>query len=110
MKELKQDGPIREYVKEFSNLMLQIPNMSDDDFFFNFMDGLKLWATQELKRHDVKGVSTAMTVAETLVEYCSSEKELFKPTSNHVSGNEVDEKGEQEEEATIGALQLLNSL
>ena len=44
MKELKHDGPIQEYVKEFSNLMLQISNMSDDDLFFNFMDGLKPWA------------------------------------------------------------------
>ena len=42
MKELKHNRSIHEYVEEFSSLMLQIPNMSEEDFLFNFMDGLQL--------------------------------------------------------------------
>lgn len=87
MKELKQDGSI--HVNEFSNLMLQISNMRKDDPFFNFMDELKPWAAQEIWQVEamgcprnqvscVKDVSTAMTVAKTLVEYRSSERELSK--------------------------------
>ena len=40
LKRLKQTGTVRDYVKDFSSLMLDIKNMSDDDKLFNFMFGL----------------------------------------------------------------------
>ena len=40
MKHLKHTGSIHEYVKEFFMLMLEIPNMSEDELLFNFMDNL----------------------------------------------------------------------
>ncbi|WKA03519.1 hypothetical protein VitviT2T_021622 [Vitis vinifera] len=40
LKRLKHTGSIREYVKEFSMLMLEIPNMAEE-LLFNFMDNLQ---------------------------------------------------------------------
>ncbi|XP_070050957.1 uncharacterized protein [Nicotiana tomentosiformis] len=48
-REWKQTGSIRIYVKEFTTLMLQIPNLTNDDLLFHFMDGLQNWAKQELQ-------------------------------------------------------------
>ena len=50
LKKLKQTGIVREYVKTFSSLMLDIKNMSEEDKLFNFMSGLQPWAQLELKR------------------------------------------------------------
>ncbi|XP_042980003.1 uncharacterized protein LOC122310191 [Carya illinoinensis] len=69
MKELKHTSSIYNYVEEFSALMLQITNMSEEDLLFNFIDGLKSWVAQELKRRGVNGISTTLTVAETLEEF-----------------------------------------
>ena len=49
MRRLKHTGSIRDYVKEFSSLMLEIPNMTENELLFNFMDNLQEWAKQELK-------------------------------------------------------------
>ena len=43
---LKQTGTVRDYVKEFSSLMLDIKNMSEEDKLFNFVSGLQEWARQ----------------------------------------------------------------
>ena len=40
LKRLRHIESIRDYVKEFSSLMLDIKNMSDEDKLFNFMSGL----------------------------------------------------------------------
>ena len=40
MRHLKHIGPICDYVKEFSLLMLDILNMTEEEFLFNFMDNL----------------------------------------------------------------------
>ncbi|CAL5345953.1 unnamed protein product [Camellia sinensis] len=80
MRELKHTHSIRDYVQEFSGLMLQIPNMSDDDLLFNFTAGLKQWAQLELQRRGVKDISTALTMAETLVEYTKPEASNLEST------------------------------
>ena len=43
MRRLKHTGSIRDYVKEFSSLMLEIPNMTQEELLFNFMDNLQWW-------------------------------------------------------------------
>ena len=53
LKHLKHTGSIREYVKEFSTLMLEIPNMAEEELLFNFMDNLQNWDKQDLKRRGV---------------------------------------------------------
>ena len=37
------------YVKEFTELMLEIPNMGEVNAFFTFIDNLKLWTKLELQ-------------------------------------------------------------
>ncbi|WKA11079.1 hypothetical protein VitviT2T_028612 [Vitis vinifera] len=43
MRRLKHTGSIHDYVKEFSSLMLEIPNMTQEELLFNFMDNLQGW-------------------------------------------------------------------
>lgn len=39
-----KSGDIRDYVKAFSALMLEIKDMSEEDKLFHFFRGLKPWA------------------------------------------------------------------
>ncbi|KAK2993339.1 hypothetical protein RJ640_002708 [Escallonia rubra] len=58
-----------ELFAEFTTLMLHIPNMTEEDLLFNFIDGLQNWAKQELQRRSVKDLDEAIAVAESLMEY-----------------------------------------
>ena len=69
LKKLKHTGSPREYVKEFSSLMLDISNMSEEDKLFNFMFGLQPWAQAELRRQGVKDVQGAMAAADSLIDF-----------------------------------------
>ncbi|KAK8953824.1 hypothetical protein KSP39_PZI001637 [Platanthera zijinensis] len=68
LRELKHKRSISEYIKEFTIITLQIPNMTDEDLLFFFIDGLQHWARQELQRRDVKTLDEAIAAAESLVE------------------------------------------
>lgn len=81
LKKLEHTGTTRSYVKEFSSLMLDISNMSEDDKLFNFMSGLKPWAQVELRRQGVKDIQGAMAAADSLVDY------NFNPSSPSSSNN-----------------------
>ncbi|KAF3456166.1 hypothetical protein FNV43_RR00816 [Rhamnella rubrinervis] len=89
MKELKHTCSIREYVEEFSSLMLQIPNMNKEDLLFNFMDGLQSWASLELQRQGIQDISTALTIAETFMDYRQGESSNPKPRDDHDDGEEI---------------------
>ncbi|RVW35628.1 hypothetical protein CK203_106306 [Vitis vinifera] len=69
MRHLKHAGSIHDYVKEFSSLMLEIPNMTEKELLFNFMDNLQGWAEQELRHRGVQDLATAMAVAKSLTDY-----------------------------------------
>src|SRR5262249_7140356 len=69
LKKLKHTGTIRDYVKEFSSLMLDIKNMSEEDKLFNFLSGLQPWAQVELRRQVVKDLPTTIATADSLVDY-----------------------------------------
>ncbi|XP_031106210.1 uncharacterized protein LOC116010851 [Ipomoea triloba] len=71
LRELKQRGPIRDYVQEFTTLILQIPNLSEDDLLFHFTDGLQQWAKQEVQRRNAQTVDEAIAVAESLIDFRS---------------------------------------
>ncbi|RVW97339.1 hypothetical protein CK203_025946 [Vitis vinifera] len=49
--------------------MLEIPNMTQEELLFNFMDNLQGWAEQELRRRGVQDLATAMAIAESLADY-----------------------------------------
>ena len=44
LRSLKQMRTMQDYVKEFSSIMLDIKNMSEEDKLFNFVYGLQAWA------------------------------------------------------------------
>ncbi|KAL6319749.1 hypothetical protein AAG906_036807 [Vitis piasezkii] len=69
LRRLRHTGSVREYVKEFSSLMLDIKNMSEEDKLFNFMSGLQGWAQTELRRQGVRDLPATMAAADCLVDY-----------------------------------------
>ncbi|RVW76256.1 hypothetical protein VitviT2T_019555 [Vitis vinifera] len=92
MRRLKHTGSIRDYVKEFSSLMLEIPNMTQEELLFNFMDNLQGWAEQELRRLGVQDLATAMAIAESLADYKrgdSSKIESLEDSHAMGGGDEV---------------------
>ncbi|KAI3451352.1 hypothetical protein Pfo_008017 [Paulownia fortunei] len=127
LRELKQQGTIREYVKGFTTIMLQIPNLSKEDLLFHFVAGLQQWAKQKLHRRDVKSVDEAIAVAESLIEYqpymdASKKKEKWNPTKG--GGEKRDNRDQrktyppkggdrnpsQKETSNIRSIRLLNAL
>ena len=69
IRHLKHTGSIRDYVKEFSSLMLEAPDMNEKEHLFNFMDNLQGSAEQELRRRGVQDLATAIAVAESLMDF-----------------------------------------
>jgi len=69
LRNLRHSGTLREYVQNFSSLLLDIRDMSEEDKLFNFMVGLQPWAQAELRRQGVKDVQTAIAAADRLVDY-----------------------------------------
>jgi hypothetical protein len=68
-RKLKHTTSVREYVKQFSSLMLDINDMSEADKLYNFMIGLQMWAQLELRRKGVRDLPTATAAADTLVDF-----------------------------------------
>ncbi|KAL0339190.1 UNVERIFIED_CONTAM: hypothetical protein Sangu_1441100 [Sesamum angustifolium] len=69
LRNLKHTGTVCEFVKEFSSLLLDVRDMSEEDKLFNFMAGLKPWAQTELSRQGVKDLPTAIVAADRLGDY-----------------------------------------
>ena len=49
--------------------MLEVPNMTEDELLFTFIDNLQGWAKQELRHRGVQDLGTTMALAESLMEY-----------------------------------------
>ncbi|RVW23067.1 hypothetical protein CK203_102456 [Vitis vinifera] len=87
MKRLKHTGLIREYVKEFSTLMLEISNMSKEKLLFNLMDNLQSWTEQELRRRGVQDLAMAMAIVESLTDYKRGDSSKIESLENsHATG------------------------
>ena len=61
--------------------MLEIPDMFDDQLFFDFKDGLKDWVNLELDRREVKTLDEAIVEVESLKDYTTQNKGK-KPNSS----------------------------
>jgi hypothetical protein len=72
---LKHDGSVREYVKKFSSLMLDVTDMSETDKLYTFLKGLQSWAQLELRRQGVRDLPTALAAADALVDLHSAQQE-----------------------------------
>ncbi|WP_284212476.1 hypothetical protein, partial [Methylobacterium brachythecii] len=64
LRRLKQAGSIRDYIKTFSALLLEITEMCEKDQLYEFLEGLEPWLQIELQKQQVKNVYTAMATAE----------------------------------------------
>ncbi|KAL0315118.1 UNVERIFIED_CONTAM: hypothetical protein Scaly_2887600 [Sesamum calycinum] len=69
LRKLEHTGSMRDYVKTFSALMLDIQDMSKKDKLFTFMEGLKPWARLELQRQRVIDLGSAMAATERLTDF-----------------------------------------
>ncbi|KAK9667740.1 hypothetical protein RND81_13G008300 [Saponaria officinalis] len=86
LRNLRQTGTIRDYVKQFSTLSLEIVDMHESISLLYFMDGLKRGAEQELKRRDVKTLSDAIACAESLYEGPSEMTDRITRNDNGYKG------------------------
>ncbi|XP_028107290.1 uncharacterized protein LOC114306273 [Camellia sinensis] len=64
LRDLKHTDTIRDYVKEFSRLMLDMKDMSVKDKLFFFLEGLKPWARVELQRQRVQDLAHAQAAGQ----------------------------------------------
>ncbi|KAI5347846.1 hypothetical protein L3X38_000733 [Prunus dulcis] len=71
---LKQTGNVKDYVAAFTNLLFEVPSMTDEDKLMYFMSGLQNWAKLELQRRHVQTLSEAIATAESLVEFKRSDQ------------------------------------
>ncbi|XP_075092690.1 uncharacterized protein LOC107763230 [Nicotiana tabacum] len=69
LRELRHTRSVRDYVREFSALMLNIRDMGDKDKLFAFIEGLKPHARMELQRQRVDTLPKAIQAAECLGDY-----------------------------------------
>ncbi|KAK3033801.1 hypothetical protein RJ639_034372 [Escallonia herrerae] len=85
LRRLRQKGSVREYVKEYSALMLKIPEMSERQRLCFFVDGLEQWvATElqqwvatELRQREPHDLASAMAIAQRLEDFKQGEKLRF---------------------------------
>jgi hypothetical protein len=56
--------------------------MFKEDKLFNFMAGLRPWAQTELKRQDVRNLTSALALAKRLLDYKAASKHWDKKRGN----------------------------
>ncbi|XP_068649054.1 uncharacterized protein [Aristolochia californica] len=131
LKRQKHTRFIREYVNQFTALLLNIFDMVEKDKLFFFMDGLQPWAEQELQRRGVQDLATALSIAEKLVEFTKkvegpNKDKKGKPNQGKGGGDKpkyqkeegkkptmikrAKEESENEEEPKMGARRLFNAM
>nr|GEY55075.1 hypothetical protein [Tanacetum cinerariifolium] len=84
LRKLKKFETIREYVKEFTTLILEILELFDQDSLFYFLDGLQGWAKTGLDQLGVQDLATAIAHAKALIDF-SSRRDSSKPRDRKVN-------------------------
>ncbi|KAK3012294.1 hypothetical protein RJ639_012842 [Escallonia herrerae] len=79
------EGSICEYVKEYSALMLKIPEMSERRRLCFFFDGLQYWVATELQRREPHDLASAMMIVERLGDFKQCER-LRSPRHERAKG------------------------
>ncbi|CAN1153394.1 hypothetical protein LINPERHAP2_LOCUS19375 [Linum perenne] len=82
LRRLAHKEEIREYVREFSELLLEIPDFPDKEALFAFLDGLQPWAKIALQRRGVQDLASALAIAEALIDY--QESDMFLEEGEHM--------------------------
>ncbi|KAF7807841.1 Transposon Tf2-2 polyprotein [Senna tora] len=78
LRRLQHKGTIRDYVKDFTEVLLEIPDYPDKEAFFAFVDGLQNWVKMEIQRRGAQDLATAISVAESLIEFKKPDKPKTK--------------------------------
>lgn len=65
---------MKDYIKEFSELLLEINNFPDSKALFCFMDGLQPWAKVEIQWKGAQDLNAAIAITESLVDYSKPKK------------------------------------
>nr|GEZ05333.1 hypothetical protein [Tanacetum cinerariifolium] len=118
LRKLKQSGTIREYVKEFTTLVLEIPELSDQDSLFYFLDGLQGWAKTELERRGVQDLSTIIAHVEALIDFSTRRNRLSQKIESardflkKVSLNRLSAHGNEGASGgrSMGSIRILNAI
>ncbi|KAL4018158.1 hypothetical protein IC575_021748 [Cucumis melo] len=87
LRELKHTGSIREYVKQFTGLMLDIRDMSEKDKVFCFVEGLKPWAKTKLYEQRVQDLTSAYAAAERLFDLSNDSQDTRRHPSSSSGGS-----------------------
>ncbi|KAA0066321.1 uncharacterized protein E6C27_scaffold21G003810 [Cucumis melo var. makuwa] len=82
LRDLRHTGEIREYVKQFAGLMLDIRDMSEKDKVFYFFEGLKPWARAKLYEQRVQDLTSAYAAAERLFDLTSDSQDVRRNQSS----------------------------
>ncbi|KAF3781173.1 hypothetical protein EJ110_NYTH34457 [Nymphaea thermarum] len=78
---LRQTGSLREYVRAYQELMLDVPKMPKKDKLNWFITGLQSWAQADVERSDPKTLEQAYVAVERLADtQRKSYTETFKST------------------------------
>ncbi|KAK3010464.1 hypothetical protein RJ639_011072 [Escallonia herrerae] len=85
LRRLRQKGRICEYVKEYSALMLEIPEMSERQRLCFFIDRLQYWVAKELRRREPRDLASAMMIVERLGDFKQFER-LRSPRHERAKG------------------------
>lgn len=85
-RELKQTSSIKAYVKKFTTLIFQIPNLTYKSMMFHFMDNLQNWARTELERRRLTTIDEAITKAEALIDFKHNLSKGKEAKSSHENG------------------------
>ncbi|KAF2313713.1 hypothetical protein GH714_012837 [Hevea brasiliensis] len=88
LRRLSHRGSIRDYVKEFMETLLEIPDYPDAEALFAFTDGLQTWARLEIERRGALDLATAISIAESLVEFQRSERSRSSPQKDRSEGGD----------------------
>ncbi|KAL4572158.1 hypothetical protein LXL04_018928 [Taraxacum kok-saghyz] len=88
---MKQMGSIKDYVADFTALMLELPDLREEDKLFYFQDGLQSWAYNELKRRNVLNIDEAIAAAEDLIDFRRE-----TPTQELSGGEESTNEGKED--------------
>ncbi|KAF2281651.1 hypothetical protein GH714_044026 [Hevea brasiliensis] len=87
LRRLTQKGTIKDYVKDFTEVLLEIPDYPDLEALFAFKDGLQPWVNLEIERRGAQDLATAIAIAESLVEFKRLDKSKGKDSKSKGSGD-----------------------
>ncbi|KAA0038414.1 uncharacterized protein E6C27_scaffold270G003130 [Cucumis melo var. makuwa] len=87
LRDLKHTGTIREYVKQFASLMLDIHDMSEKDKVLCFVEGLKPWAKTKLYEQRVQDLTSAYAATERLFDLIGDSQDVKRHQSSSPGRN-----------------------